>query len=544
MGGISNSKHEPQLRASPNSMYFDTLPTEVFPTIIEYVFSTANSEDLEDLDESSLMRQYICGLSMVFSDDSPFREAVSQLSLTKVHLSGNPSPPYLNVDNSLLVIGPELFENKGQERGIPERIFQLSGKSVKDIMIYINAYNLNPNTAKNNRVLQKFVTLIKRYCPNVENLSFTSPGIEDNPHLFENDVPKLLEQFSSQLRSIVWNVEAIDIDCFRLPSISMCTHIRELDFPASPQLISFLHAFGASLESLTVSHRASNGYAEMLDIIERKCTKLSTILLHDLFTIIESLGEERYSSLLCSFGSQLICAAFEMLSIENLTRVLRACPNMSISHELVDEDQGDEWERFDLLGPTITDLTIASDLYRDEKCKETIGRCTKLQSLIIAENLEDGEQDTESSSSVNFLLSISSSSLTEFGHYDFTATQKNIFVLSSALRNLTHLELILVEPIESGIDFKAVAGSNPQLNSVCIAEYMSGDEKREKEQLIEILRMLISAFATCKSVDFTLISNGAESVTRNELRDICGSLPCRGMSKNVRIGSMHYWQSD
>ena len=525
-------------------MYFDTLPSETFPNIIKYVFWEANSEDHGDLGASSKMRQHMRSLSMVVSDAGPFRAVTSQLSLTKVHL-GNFGAPYLNIDNCLLVIGPELFENEILKLvGIPERIFQLSGKSVKDVIIYINAYNLHPNTAKKNRVLQKFVKLIKKHCPNVENLSFMSRGIEDNPHLFENDVPELLEQFSSQLRSIVWNLGVTEKDCFRVPSISMCSHIRELDFPASPQLTSFLYAFGASLESLTVSHSVNNGYAEILNVIEHKCTKLSTILLHDLFTIIETVGEERYASLLCSFGSQLICAGFEMLSIENLARIVKACPNLSISHKLVHKDQGDEWERFDLLGPMITNLTIASYLYRDEKCKETIGRCTKLQSLLIKENLGNREQEIESSSNVNFLSSISSSSLTQLWHYDFTATQKNIFILSSALRNLDHLVLTLAQPIEIGIDFKAIAGSNPQLNSVRIAERMYRDERRKKEQLIEILQMLVSAFSMCKSVDFTLCNSGGARVTRNEMDDICGSLPCRGVSKSIRIGSTHYWQKD
>ena len=524
-------------------MYFDTLPTETFPNIIKYVFSETNSEDHGDLDESSKMRQHIRSLSMVVSDDSPFGAVISQLSLISVHVE-NFGAPCLNTDNGSLVIGTELFENEGLQPGISERIFQLSGKSVKTIIICVNAYNLYPKTVENNRVIQKLVTLVKRHCPNVEKLSFMSLGIEDNPHLFENDVPKLLEQFSSQLRSIVWNVGATDKDCFRLPSISMCSHIRELDFPASPQLISFLYAFGASLESLKVSDGAINRYAEMLDVIEHKCTKLSTILLHDLYTVIESVGEERYAKLLCTFGSQLICVAvgagFDMISIDSLARIVRACPNLLVRRELVDEDQGDEWKRLDLLGPMITNLTIAGDLYQDEKFKETIGRCTKLESLTITENLEDEEQEIESSSNVNFLSSISSSSLTELTHHDFTATQKNIFILSSALRNLDHLGLSLVKPIESGIDFKAIAGSNPQLRSIHIAEVMYHNEKRKKEELIEILRMLVSAFSKCKSVIFTLISNGGESVTRNELRDMCGSLPCRGVFKSIRIGPTHY----
>ena len=524
-------------------MYFDTLPIETFPNIIDYVFLETYFENRRNLDASSKMRKLIRSLSMVVSDDSPFRAVISQLSFIKVHLV-NVRATYLNIDNGSLVMGPELFENEGLEPGIPERIFQLSGKSVKNIEVYINACNLYRTTAENNRIIQKFVTLVKRHCPNVEKLSFMSLGIEGYPDLFENDAPKLLEQFSSQLRSIVWKVGATDKDCFRLPSISMCSHIRELKFPASPQLISFLHAFGASLESLTVLDGAINGYPEMLDVIEHKCTKLTAILFHDLHTVIESVGDERYASLLCSFGSQLISivfgAAFDMISIENLTRIVRACPNLLIHRELVDEDLGDEWERLDLLGPMITNLTIAAGLYQDEKFKETIGRCTKLESLLIDENFQDEEQEIESSSNMDFLGSISSSSLTELGHHDFTASQKNIFVLSSALRNLDHLGLTLVKPIESGIDFKTIAGSNPQLKSICIAERRYRDENRKKEELIEILRMLVSAFSMCKSVDFTLISNGEESVTRNELRDICGSLPCRGVFKSIIIGSTHY----
>ena len=126
----------------------------------------------------------------------------------------------------------------------------------------------------------------------------------------------------------------------------------------------------------------------------------------------------------------------------------------------------------------------------------------------------------------------------------FYCYSKNICTLSSPLRNLDHLKLSLVKPIESGIDFRAIARSNPQLNSICIAECMYCDENREKRQLIEILQMLISAFSLCNSVDFTLISNGGASLTRNEMLDICGSLPCRGVSKNIRIGSTHYYKTD
>ena len=87
------------------------------------------------------MREYIRCLSMVVSHDSPFRALASQLSLNNVHL-WNFGAPYLNIDNCLIAIGPEVFENERLELRILERIFELSEKSVRNVIIYVNAYNL------------------------------------------------------------------------------------------------------------------------------------------------------------------------------------------------------------------------------------------------------------------------------------------------------------------------------------------------------------------------------------------------------------------
>ena len=55
----------------------------------------------------------------------------------------------------------------------------------------------------------------------------------------------------------------------------MCKNIREPVFLPCSKLIPFLRTLGASLESRTVSYADFNGYAEMLDVIEHNCTKLS-----------------------------------------------------------------------------------------------------------------------------------------------------------------------------------------------------------------------------------------------------------------------------
>ena len=546
-GGL-DSQPERQLHASQSSMYFDVLPSDIFPTIIKYVFLQTNSKGELDLEEDigtpAKRRQRILNLSMLVSDDSPFRDMVSQLSLAEVKLGQVSDTSRLWMDNSSLVIGPDLFENEGLQLGVPERIFQLSGKSVKVVSICIHWIDLPPGESEKNGVVQKFVTLVKMYCPNVESLRFTSFATEDNLDPFIDSVPELLAEFSSQLSSIEWNADKADENCLRLPDISMCSRIRKLEFPASSQLSSCLQTCGASLESLTVSFGDTNEYVKMLDIIQQNCTKLSTVSLWDSLRVIEKVGERRYTRFLCSFGSQLIGAEIEGLSIEKLTKVVRTCPNLLIASEYVNERGGDDWERVSLLGPMIKRLSVAAAVCRDEKFEELIGKCTNLESLTIEEDYPDEVQEIENCSDVKFLSFLSSYSLTKLCYFGFTASQQNICTLSSAFRNLHYLYLELVILIESGTDFKTIAHSNPHLNSVSIHEYNYDVEEREKGQSMVLLRMLMRAFSKCRSINFDLDHNGEESITRDEIQDICGLLPCRGVDLSITVGSTSYRQSN
>ena len=112
------------------------------------------------------------------------------------------------------------------------------------------------------------------------------------------------------------------------------------------------------------------------------------------------------------------------------------------------------------------------------------------------------------------------------------------------MRNLHTLTLCFSKPINSGIDFTSIARSNPQLNSVVIDESIYNDEEREKVMSIELLRILVNAFSKSRSNDFTLVKCRDESVTRDEIQDICCSLPCRGVYVEVKVGSTWYQQSD
>ena len=97
-------------------MYFDCLPAEVFPTIVKYVFVRTDSQEKEELEGSmstlSKRTKHILNLIMLLSDDSPFREAVSQLQLREVMLGPIFDASRLWMDNGILLVRPEFFKNE------------------------------------------------------------------------------------------------------------------------------------------------------------------------------------------------------------------------------------------------------------------------------------------------------------------------------------------------------------------------------------------------------------------------------------------------
>ena len=120
---------------------------------------------------------------------------VSQLPLTNLELSPVSNVSGLWADSGLLGVGPELFENEDLELGMLEKILQQSGKSVKSIVFHQTSIDLFPEEAKSSVLVQKFVRLVKIYCPNVEHVIPTSLGIEDYLFPFEDYAPALFNYF-------------------------------------------------------------------------------------------------------------------------------------------------------------------------------------------------------------------------------------------------------------------------------------------------------------------------------------------------------------
>ena len=539
MKSTTESLLETQLCIVPHSLYFDTLPSEIIQTIIKYVCVGLEKVITygEDLDTPTKKRVRLLTLSMLFSMVSPFRETISSM-FTSIHLGHVSGVLYSLNNNKSFVIGHELFENAELELGLPKRILQHCGESVKTVSIFIDWKDLPPREKDKYLFVREFASLVGMYCPNVENLWFgRSVCVEPFPP-FKAIVPALLSQYSPQLRSFEWqNYEYV-------PEFSMCSIIRDLTFPASPQLVSFLHSSGSSLVSLRLSIDDEEQWGPTIDAIEHNCPNLTKISFEYYQGVISVIGEERYTNFLCSFGSSLTHASVEGLSVGKLDLILRNCPNLSVDYYIIRDSSAEEWERVSKLGSMIKHLYIAALMCRDEKCVDAIAKCKNLQQLSIC-HLLAFNRAAEFGSELSSLSFLSSSSLIEFNHSYFATTQRNIAMLASATCNLRDLRLVLAKPIGDGIDFRSIAHSNLKLQSIYVSEEEKDDyRERKKGKALQILRMLVNAFDKCRSIDFSLLGIDEESISRDEIHYICGALPCRGVQVKIAIGSVEYQQGE
>lgn len=532
MKDIVESSTGPKALKYLRMSYFDALPRDVLRNIISHILQLVRKMTMNENEQLAPLKtnERVLLLSVLFSEDGPFSDLVSTM-LSMVSVDSIFDATYFSPNLKSIVIGSEVFETKK----LAERILKVCGKSTKEIK-FSKIYEGNSKSVKlkEKKTAEMFVSLVLAHYPHVEKIIFESVPPQ------EDIAPILMARFSSQLRSIEWNEWRTHMIYLHTPNLRTCVNIRELHFPCSRQLLSFLRASGSSLEILIVQLIPDPTHVrDLLDVIQCMCRNLTKILFKHYLNLIRVVGEDRYASFLCSFGARLTRADFNKLSPPKFLEVYANCANLDISSLSVENCGADDWKKVRIAGPRIERLIVDHESCINESCQSAIAECTNLQylwvkrgrseELIIPDNLQ-----------LRFLSSLSSLSITNFMHLKFTATQRNIEVLASSFENLRSLRLRLAVPINIGIDFKAAANSMPQLNSVSIHEYFNYGEYRVKDQSLKVLQMLIDSFSKCRCIEFTILKRGRETVTRDEIRDICGSLPCREMDINIAVGSTRY----
>lgn len=529
-----------KLSPSPSMLYLDALPPDILRGIVAQMLLPLRKITVyeQSPEVQRKVHERIQLVSVLFSRKLPFCDQVSKMfSMISVDLVCH--APYFSAHRRCITIGPGQFNCEELNPGLGERILKLCGESATEIR-FAKIHDRNPllQSRKEKSVAQTFVSLVVRHYPNVEKIIFESaPPSEDI-------VPALFSRFSSQLRSIVWDEPINSENYRRIPDLSMCAQIRKLDFPCSPQLLSFLRASGSSLEILHVSLSDKSLIGESMDIIQSVCCNLTEVCFKYFSQLIPVVGEERYASFLSSFGARLTKADFTQLSSEKFQQVYTACPNLSINTLSVLNNKLDDWKKVSIAAEKLDRLSVGLTACVDERFKDAIEKCKNLQLLRIGNGHSDEKVVPSTTSVLRFLSSMPLSSISDFTHFKFEASRRNIEILASTSWNLRQFHLFLAKPIAHGVDFRSIAESNPQLFRADIHEYVDDDGRRSSDSALDLLRMLVRSFSKCRELKFTISNKYYGCVTQDEIRDICGILPCRRMYVDIKVGNTYYGQGD
>ncbi len=513
--------------------FFETLPDEIRVTIAEWLDKVWH-------EYPSTPRRYrgrISFFRLLLSEDGPFCDVICSM-LTSITLDLEPDSTNVSIKDGSIDIGPELFEGEELERGLVERVLKACGESTKEIVLAGDDAQLQHRETGVIGLIPQFESLVIQYCPAVERLKFYLPFLNDEI------VSSLFAEFSPELRSVVWYTWGPgDSLCF--PHFSNCTQIRELALPATPQLTSLLECTGSLLESLFLSFNTFEGYGETLDAIEQHCRKLVHITLPASRRIINSVGERRYAAFLCSYGNQLITAEIDgMVEPEYLLEVFTKCSNLNVEFQLVTAHGTEEWEIVRVFGPRIQNLEVDLIACTGEECCHAISSCTALSGLIICSaGFTELMQDSVDTTIFSVLSSLFTPSLKRLTLNGLRAIEENVAMIVAATSNLIGIDLNFAKPVQDGSIFKTIVDSNPHLREVRISEDLFGNGKRDGDSALELLRVLVHTFSKCRSLDFGILNSGEQAVCGETIRDICGSLPCRGIDLVVRIGSTYYMQT-
>ncbi len=224
--------------------------------------------------------------------------------------------------------------------------------------------------------------------------------------------------------------------------------------------------------------------------------------------------------------------------------MLTKCLNLNVKSQNVFGFADEGWERVRIFGSRIQYLMVDLILCTSDESCNAISSCTSLSELTaLGIDGMGHEQYMFDTAMMSLLSSLSTTSLKHLALSCFRPIEGNVAMIVRATSNLIYLHLELAEPVQNGDIFKTIVDSNPHLRMVSIKEKEDSDGERDGNSALELLQVLLDTFSKCDSLAFSILNTGKQDVPRDTIRDICGSLPCRGINLNVRIGSTFYKQT-
>ncbi len=368
------------------------------------------------------------------------------------------------------------------------------------------------------------VSLVEKYCPNVESLMFGRQ--------YSNICTwgRLVETYGPQLLSI----EYCQIMVENLPRFNACTGILRLhcEFRLTDTLFSVLRSVGKTLEELCITHEGCTKPDDLLHAIQTHCRRLSVVSL-------PYSGKTLYTALLCSYGSQLIRADVEDLSLDNLRDVARVCTNLRTSFAFDLDWNETKWEYVNVIGPLVDDLHLEKYPCTGEESASAMARCVNLRRLCV-----ESEDFIVSDEIMDNLFANSRfRALQDLEIIGLIPSKLNLQLIAKSTLNLRKLEFEKMRSIEDGDAFESVVRSNPLLAEVTIRECSWLQCERRAETALEILQSLLRVFSKCRKLRVYLNIADEDDMDENQLKHICRCMAYRKMNMMVRISNSVYEQN-
>ncbi len=456
--------------------------------------------------------------SFPFSDNSPLRAAATLLFNALYFKIGdqNDNTNYDVFDSTIRISA------RSVDSAVPrvERILSVCGCSVKKITVCrffqrVEGEDCSP-----------IVAIIAKYCPNVESLVLAPQYATFCSWI------ALVEKYATQLNSIIYSQLARE----ETPRFTACTNLLRLHcgLQRTDTLISVLQCIGQTLEEIRLYFTDDSKYEEAMYAIQSYCRRLTVILME---VHIYRDRQKIYTSLLCSYGSQLVSADVQNLTSENLRKITEACSNLRTEFAVDLQSGEDKWECIEAVGPALDFLEIENYPCVGDESLYAMARCGNLRRLRVA----DEENDFLSGLDMHCLFANAKFRVMEELTIEGLLPSKlNLQLIASSMSNLRELDFYITSPIESGEFFKPIVDANPHLNDVNMRECNIFDCQRSADAALEILAVLLQLFSKCTILDIYLRVKDGEQVDEKQLQHLCGYLPYRGLDLVVGISDSRF----
>ena len=517
------------------------LPAECLMLIVQLVYESYEIDLKGDIctDTTTTSLDNHGGLSLLFSQASPFRSVVSSmrtsLCLNRIPMCGRHGRlhVYYNLvaahrKGKYIRISPE--SDVGLDTGLVRQVFSICGPSIDSISFGIVKFNDSTTDGENEKtnMAHSFSSLVLEYCANIKNLLFFQEE-KFKPNWIAEKL--VFHKFATQLNSLTLGSNFPT----KILDLGACSSLRQLRYMGgcSEHLIQLIPSIGGTLEHLRIDRRDSDAdWEKLMEVTRKTCDRLHTFCVSNTANLPSLAWNPRYVTFLCSYGDQLICANLNYLAPAALQKVIDSCPMLDIDNCWSFLGLPESPKCVSVLGPRLASLRLFAFNPHANDWPKILAKCTNLRELALFVDLGSRQLPALPR-------------LETFELREVCVSAQYISHLASIFSNLRTMKLQIAPDIQAVSILKPLVESNQFLRDVRITEQVSERQPRLRTHIpcsLQLLRELVEIFSKCEKLDIRLFQTEGEHITNSEVVNICGVLPCRGVEVHIEISPHLFYQ--